>query len=128
MHVAVGEALAAAEDGVALEHAVDALGLVGGGLVGCGQEEGLAVDGGDAELEGGAWGGSGGDTKESINACCLFDARLVILPERDSDKERAALVRSMMRGPGKRSETMKYKQYYWKPLAKISRWDREDDL
>lgn len=50
------------------------------------------------------------------------------VPERDADKERAALIRSMMRGPGKRSETKKYKQYYWKPLAKITRWDREDEL
>ena len=50
------------------------------------------------------------------------------VPEKDSDKERASVVRTMMRGPGKRSETMKYKQYYWKPLGKISRWDPEDDL
>ncbi|EKM54893.1 uncharacterized protein PHACADRAFT_210662 [Phanerochaete carnosa HHB-10118-sp] len=50
------------------------------------------------------------------------------VPERDADRERAQVIRSMMRGPGKRSETMKYKQYYWKPLAKITRWDREDEL
>ena len=50
------------------------------------------------------------------------------VPDKDLDKERAAVVRTMMRGPGKRSETMKYKQYYYKPLAKISRWDPEDDL
>lgn len=55
-------------------------------------------------------------------------AQWYYVPERDTDGERAALVKSMMRGPGKRSETMKYKQYYWKPLGKITRWDREDDL
>ena len=49
-------------------------------------------------------------------------------PERDEDSERATLVRSMMRRPGKRSETKKAKQYYWRPLPKISRWDAEDEL
>ena len=57
-----------------------------------------------------------------------LEARWFYDPDRDEDGERAMLVRSMMRRPGKRSETMKYKQYYWKPLAKITRWDREDDL
>ena len=38
------------------------------------------------------------------------------------------LVRSMMRRPGKRSETKKAKHYYWRPLPKISRWDAEDEL
>ncbi|KAI0771844.1 hypothetical protein BC629DRAFT_1531194 [Irpex lacteus] len=55
-------------------------------------------------------------------------AQWFYMPEKDGDLDRASLVRSMMRGPGKRSETMKYKRYYWKPLGKISRWDREDDL
>lgn len=55
-------------------------------------------------------------------------AQWFYIPEKDTDSDRAALVKSMMRGPGKRSETMKYKRYYWKPLGKISRWDREDDL
>lgn len=55
-------------------------------------------------------------------------AQWFYIPEKDVDQDRANLVRSMMRGPGKRSETMKYKRYYWKPLGKISRWDREDDL
>ncbi|KAI0684598.1 hypothetical protein BC835DRAFT_1292776 [Cytidiella melzeri] len=55
-------------------------------------------------------------------------AQWFYVPEKDVDQDRANLVRSMMRGPGKRSETMKYKRYYWKPLGKISRWDREDDL
>lgn len=55
-------------------------------------------------------------------------AQWFYVPEKDADKERASVIKSMMRGPGKRSETMKYKQYYWKPLGKISRWDPEDDL
>lgn len=55
-------------------------------------------------------------------------AQWYYVPEQDVDKDRASVVKSMMRGPGKRSETMKYKRYYWKPLSKISRWDREDDL
>ncbi|KAI0085087.1 hypothetical protein BDY19DRAFT_878737, partial [Irpex rosettiformis] len=55
-------------------------------------------------------------------------AQWFYIPEKDADQDRANLIRSMMRGPGKRSETMKYKRYYWKPLGKISRWDREDDL
>ena len=50
------------------------------------------------------------------------------LLSRDADADRAALVRSMMRRPGKRSETKKAKQYYWRPLPKISRWDAEDEL
>jgi hypothetical protein len=28
----------------------------------------------------------------------------------------------------KRSETKKYKQYYWRPLDKISKWDSEDAI
>lgn len=55
-------------------------------------------------------------------------AQWFYVPARDPDADRANLVKTMMRGPGKRSETMKYKRYYWKPLGKISRWDREDDL
>ena len=57
-----------------------------------------------------------------------LEARWFYDPERDEDAERAALVRSMMRRPGKRSETKKAKQYYWRPLPKISRWDAEDEL
>ena len=30
--------------------------------------------------------------------------------------------------PAKRNETKKYKQYYWRPLDKISKWDSEDAL
>lgn len=55
--------------------------------------------------------------------------RYFYVPERDVDQERAALLRNMMpRAAGRRSESMKYKQYYWKPLGKWSRWDAEDDL
>ena len=50
------------------------------------------------------------------------------MPERDTDQERAALISSMMPRAAKRSETKKYKQYYFQPLDKISRWDPEDDL
>jgi hypothetical protein len=50
------------------------------------------------------------------------------VPERDQDQERAVLIRSMMPRPAKRSETKKFKQYYYRPLGKISRWDPEDEL
>ncbi|PFH47266.1 hypothetical protein AMATHDRAFT_68074 [Amanita thiersii Skay4041] len=50
------------------------------------------------------------------------------VPELDEDQERATLIRSMMPRPGKRSETKKYKQYYYRPLEKMSRWDPEDFL
>ncbi|KAK2460191.1 hypothetical protein APHAL10511_007782 [Amanita phalloides] len=48
------------------------------------------------------------------------------VPEMDEDQERAALIKSMMPRPGKRNETKKYKQYYYRPLHKLSRWDLED--
>ena len=57
-----------------------------------------------------------------------LEARWFYDPDRDEDADRAALVRSMMRRPGKRSETKKAKQYYWRPLPKISRCDAEDAL
>jgi lipoprotein NlpI len=57
-----------------------------------------------------------------------LEAQWFYVPERDSDQERAMLIRSMMPRPGKRSETKKYKQYYYRPLEKISRWDGEDDI
>lgn len=56
------------------------------------------------------------------------EARWFYVPEMDCDQERAALIRSMMPRPGKRNVTKKYKQYYYQPLDKISRWDPEDDL
>ncbi|KAG2016398.1 hypothetical protein CC2G_009567 [Coprinopsis cinerea AmutBmut pab1-1] len=57
-----------------------------------------------------------------------LEAQWFYVPEMDEDQDRAALIRSMMPRPAKRSETKKYKQYYWRPLDKISRWDPEDDL
>lgn len=57
-----------------------------------------------------------------------LEAQWFYVPERDEDQERAALIRSMMPRPGKRSETKKYKQYYYRPLGKISRWDPEDEI
>lgn len=57
-----------------------------------------------------------------------LEAQWFYVPEMDEDQERATLIRSMMPRPAKRSETKKYKQYYWRPLDKISRWDPEDDL
>ncbi|KZT65376.1 hypothetical protein DAEQUDRAFT_676979 [Daedalea quercina L-15889] len=57
-----------------------------------------------------------------------LESQWFYVPEKDEDEERASLIRSMMPRPGKRSETKKSKQYYWRPLGKISRWDPEDDL
>ncbi|RDX41106.1 hypothetical protein OH76DRAFT_1321090, partial [Lentinus brumalis] len=57
-----------------------------------------------------------------------LEARWFYDPDRDDDAERANVIRSMMRRPGKRSETKKAKHYYWRPLPKISRWDGEDEL
>lgn len=57
-----------------------------------------------------------------------MEARWFYVPENDCDQERAALIKSLMLRPGKRNVTKKYKQYYFQPLDKISRWDPEDDL
>ncbi|KAJ7225483.1 hypothetical protein GGX14DRAFT_420720 [Mycena pura] len=57
-----------------------------------------------------------------------FEAQWFYVPERDQDQDRAQLIISMMPRPAKRSETKKYKQYYYQPLEKISRWDPEDAL
>ena len=57
-----------------------------------------------------------------------LEAQWFYVPENDEDQERAMLIRSMMPRPAKRTETKKSKQYYWRPLGKISRWDPEDDL
>ncbi|KAI6037541.1 hypothetical protein EDC04DRAFT_2701922, partial [Pisolithus marmoratus] len=53
--------------------------------------------------------------------------RWFYVPRKDEDQERASLVSALMPRQ-KRSETMKYKRYYWKPLDRISRWDPEDAL
>lgn len=57
-----------------------------------------------------------------------LEAKWFYVPERDVDQERATLISSMMPRAAKRTETKKYKQYYYQPLDKISRWDPEDDL
>ncbi|KAJ7254079.1 hypothetical protein B0H12DRAFT_1050868 [Mycena haematopus] len=57
-----------------------------------------------------------------------LESQWFYVPERDPDQERAQLIRSMMPRPAKRTETKKYKQYYYRPLEKISRWDPEDEL
>ncbi|KAF8971276.1 hypothetical protein BDZ97DRAFT_1350388 [Flammula alnicola] len=57
-----------------------------------------------------------------------LEAQWFYVPELDEDQERATLIKAMMPRPAKRSETKKYKQYYWRPLDKISRWDPEDEL
>ncbi|KAF4567294.1 hypothetical protein EYR40_006293 [Pleurotus pulmonarius] len=57
-----------------------------------------------------------------------LEAKWFYVPEKDEDQERATVIRSMMPRPGKRSVTKKYKQYYYQPLGKISRWDPEDEL
>ncbi|KAJ7038166.1 hypothetical protein C8F04DRAFT_951655 [Mycena alexandri] len=57
-----------------------------------------------------------------------LEAQWFYVPERDQDQDRAQLIRSMMPRPAKRSETKKYKQYYYRPLEKISRWDPEEEL
>ncbi|KAJ7783825.1 hypothetical protein DFH07DRAFT_789254 [Mycena maculata] len=57
-----------------------------------------------------------------------LEAQWFYVPERDQDQDRAQLIRSMMPRPAKRAETKRYKQYYYRPLEKISRWDPEDEL
>lgn len=57
-----------------------------------------------------------------------LEAQWFYVPELDEDQERATLIKSMMPRPGKRNETKKYKQYYYRPLDKISRWDPEDEI
>ncbi|KAJ4478341.1 hypothetical protein J3R30DRAFT_3480569 [Lentinula aciculospora] len=47
-----------------------------------------------------------------------FSSRFFYVPDCDPDIERAQLIRLTMPGSGKRSETKKYKQYYWKPVGK----------
>ena len=66
--------------------------------------------------------------QDLANHSLSLEPRWFYDPDQDADVDRATLVRSMMRRPGKRSETKKAKQYYWRPLPKISRWDAEDEL
>ncbi|KAJ7070999.1 hypothetical protein C8F01DRAFT_1108631 [Mycena amicta] len=55
-----------------------------------------------------------------------FEEQWFYLSERDPDQDRAQLFVSFR--PAKRTETKKYKQYFYRPLGKISRWDAEDAL
>ena len=66
--------------------------------------------------------------QDLANHALSLEARWFYDPDQDQDADRATLVRSMMRRPGKRSETKKAKPYSWRPLPKISRWDAEDEL
>lgn len=54
-----------------------------------------------------------------------LESRWFYVPDRDEDPERASLIGAIMPRQ-KRNETKKYKQYYYRPLDKISRWDPED--
>ncbi|KAL1744344.1 hypothetical protein HDZ31DRAFT_82753 [Schizophyllum fasciatum] len=56
------------------------------------------------------------------------EAQWFYVPERDPDQERASLIKMMFPRLAKRSETKKYKQYYYAPLARINKWDPEDAL
>ncbi|KAF7347805.1 hypothetical protein MVEN_01538000 [Mycena venus] len=85
-------------------------------------------------LEGGTVVGGGGGVFGKVQRTGKDDsdppleAQWFYVPERDPDQERAQLISSMMPRPAKRTETKKYKQYYFQPLGKISRWDPEDEL
>ncbi|KAI5118450.1 hypothetical protein M0805_006269 [Coniferiporia weirii] len=54
-----------------------------------------------------------------------LEAQWFYIPENDPDQDRASLLREMM--PKKRNETKKHKQYFYKPLGRITRWGAEDD-
>ena len=54
-----------------------------------------------------------------------LESRWFYVAERDEDSERASLISAIMPRQ-KRNETKKYKQYYYRPLDKICRWDPED--
>ena len=54
-----------------------------------------------------------------------LESRWFYVPEKDEDPERASLISAIMPRQ-KRNETKKYKQYYYRPLDKMTRWDPED--
>lgn len=54
-----------------------------------------------------------------------LEAQWFYIPEKDEDQDRAVLLREMM--PKKRTATKSHKQYYYRPLGKMSRWDAEED-
>ncbi|KAF7427950.1 hypothetical protein PC9H_007167 [Pleurotus ostreatus] len=85
------------------------------------------LSGGD-EAEGGSGIFGKVESSGKDDADRPLEAKWFYVPEKDEDQERATVIRSMMPRPGKRSVTKKYKQYYYQPLGKISRWDPEDEL
>ncbi|KAI0796159.1 hypothetical protein C8Q75DRAFT_364124 [Abortiporus biennis] len=83
------------------------------------------------EEEGARWGLFGkveSSFKDSPSSHSALEAQWFYVPERDPDGERAEVIKSMMPRAGKRNETKKYKQYYWRPLGKVSRWDSEGEI
>ncbi|KLO18328.1 hypothetical protein SCHPADRAFT_120580 [Schizopora paradoxa] len=58
-----------------------------------------------------------------------LEAQWFYIPEMDEDKDRAALLQDMM--PKKKrtakDSSIRSKQYYYRPLGKLSRWDAEED-
>ncbi|KIK92555.1 hypothetical protein PAXRUDRAFT_147045 [Paxillus rubicundulus Ve08.2h10] len=65
------------------------------------------------------------DSSGEVSRFKAPESRWFYVPERDEDRERASLISALMPRQ-KRNETKKYKQYYYRPLDKISRWDPED--
>ncbi|KAF9227114.1 hypothetical protein BS17DRAFT_446713 [Gyrodon lividus] len=65
------------------------------------------------------------DSSGEVSQHKALESRWFYVPERDEDQERASLISAIMPRQ-KRNETKKYKQYYYRPLGKISRWDSED--
>ncbi|KAF8843054.1 hypothetical protein BDN67DRAFT_988805 [Paxillus ammoniavirescens] len=65
------------------------------------------------------------DSSGEVSQYKALESRWFYVPERDEDSERASLISAIMPRQ-KRNETKKYKQYYYRPLDKISRWDPED--
>jgi hypothetical protein len=65
------------------------------------------------------------DSSGEVSRHKALESRWFYVPERDEDGERASLISAIMPRQ-KRNETKKYKQYYYRPLDKISRWDPED--
>lgn len=58
-----------------------------------------------------------------------LEAQWFYIPEMDEDQDRAALLQDMM--PKKKrtakDSSIRSKQYYYRPLGKMSRWDAEED-
>ncbi|KAJ7630972.1 hypothetical protein FB45DRAFT_553434 [Roridomyces roridus] len=84
--------------------------------------EGGTIAGGGSGVFGKVQGNVKGDSEQQLEAQWFY------VPERDQDQDRAQLIRSMMPRPAKRGVTKELKQYYYRPLEKISRWDPEDEL